>query len=310
MPAEQMGKVMNLMSASLGVNCNFCHVSDEDFAKDGKEEKETAREMIKMTFELNKNHFGNRPEISCNTCHNGRSHPQSAPSLNAISAAERPKQPDVKPTIEAILDKYVAAVGGKANLSKIVSRYIKAVRAEPDGKTSEPEEVWQKSNKLQVTTKYGDYLVSEGFDGNAAWKRGNKDAIPLKADEAEQIKREAQIFSFADFKTIYSTLEFRFVDKIDGREVYLIAATTEGGLRERLYFDVQTNLLVRRSAATPTVLGNFQYQVDYADYKDFGGVRLPTSVRFAVPNVSWTRKILEVKNNAAIEDAKFNQPTK
>ncbi|MBA2621457.1 MAG: photosynthetic reaction center cytochrome c subunit, partial [Acidobacteria bacterium] len=41
MPADQMGKVMNLMSASLGVNCNFCHV-ENDFAKDGKEEKEAA----------------------------------------------------------------------------------------------------------------------------------------------------------------------------------------------------------------------------------------------------------------------------
>ena len=35
MPVDQMGKVMNLVSASLGVNCNFCHVGD-DFEKDGK----------------------------------------------------------------------------------------------------------------------------------------------------------------------------------------------------------------------------------------------------------------------------------
>ncbi|MGI8467339.1 MAG: photosynthetic reaction center cytochrome c subunit family protein, partial [Pyrinomonadaceae bacterium] len=43
MPADQLGKVMNIMSASLGVNCNFCHV-EGDFAKDDKEEKQTARE--------------------------------------------------------------------------------------------------------------------------------------------------------------------------------------------------------------------------------------------------------------------------
>src|SRR5690242_6040056 len=60
MPADQLGKVMNIFSASLGVHCDFCHVG-EDFEKDGKKEKETAREMIRMTFGINKDHFRGRP---------------------------------------------------------------------------------------------------------------------------------------------------------------------------------------------------------------------------------------------------------
>ena len=312
MPAEQMGKVMNLFSASLGVNCNFCHVSnDADFEKDGKEEKEAAREMIKMTFGLNKNYFNNRPEISCNTCHQGHSHPQSAINLSAATAAEeKAKQPEKKPTVEEILGKYETALGGKANLEKITSRQIKASRLEPDGKTSEPEEVLQKSDKFSVVTKYGDYLVTEGFDSKKAWKRGNKDEIVLKADEAEQIKREAQLFANPNLKAIYPKMDYRFVDKIEGHDVFLVLATTADNSRERLYFDAVTGLLVRRVASTPTVLGNFQYQVDYTDYKDFGGVKLPTSVRFAVPHISWTRKVLEVKNNMPIDDAKFNSAIK
>ena len=306
MPADQLGKVMNLMSASLNVKCNFCHVSNEaDFDKDGKEEKNTAREMIKMNLELNKNYFNGRPEISCNTCHQGHSHPQSAINLNPPAPEERPKQPETKPTIDQILAKYETALGGKANLEKITSRQIKAQRIEPDGKTLEDEEVLQKSDKMTVATKYGDYLVTEGFDGKSAWKRGNKDEIVLKADETEQIKRETQLFANPNLKAIYSKIDFRFVDKIDGREVYLVLATTADNSRERLYFDAQTGLLVRRVASTPTVIGVFQYQVDYADYKDFGGVKLPTMIKFAVPNIRWTRKVLDVKNNVAIDDAKF-----
>lgn len=304
MPAEQMGKVMNLMSASLGVNCSFCHIGN-DFEKDGKEEKEAAREMLKMTFALNKTYFDGRPEVSCATCHNGRAHPQSAPNLNLTAAETRPPQPGVKPTIEQILGKYAVALGGKTNLEKTTTRHIKAVRVEPDGKT-EPEEIWQKSNKLLIATKYGDYLVSEAFDGTTARKRGNADEIKLKADEEEQIKREAQLFASADLKAIYLKMEFGVVDKINGREVYQVRATTANNLRERLYFDAQSGLLVRRIASTPTILGNFPYQVDYNDYKDFGGVKLPTTVRFALPNITWTRKILEVKINAPVDDAKFN----
>ncbi len=305
MPADQMGKVMNLMSAGLGVNCSFCHIGN-DFEKDGKEEKETAREMLRMTFEINKNYFGSEAEVSCATCHNGRAHPQSAPNLNVTQAEMRPKQPDVKPTVEGILDKYAAALGGKANLEKITSRYIKANRVEPDG-TIEPEEVWQKANKILVATKYGDFTVTEAFDGTSAWKRGNGDEIKLKPDEQEQIKREAQLFASTNLKAIYPKMEFGIVDRIDGREVYQVRATTANNLRERLYFDAANGLLVRRIAYTPTILGNFPYQVDYADYKDFGGTKLPTSIRFAVPNITWTRKVLEVKINEAIDDAKFNE---
>jgi hypothetical protein len=313
MPADQMGKVMNMMSASLGVNCKFCHASnDGDYEKEGFEHKDMARQMLKMTFEMNKNYFEGRPEINCNSCHQGKSHPQATVPLMPVVQETRAVQPEKKPIVEEILAKYETALGGKVNLAKITSRQIKAQRVEPDGKTFEAEEVLQKSDKMLVQTtypskQYGDYLVTEGFDGKTSWKRGNKDEIPLKPDETAQIMREAQLFANPNLKAIYSKMDFRFVDKIDGRESFVISATTADNQRERLYFDAQSGLLVRRVAATPTVLGFFQYQVDYTDYRDFGGVKLPTEIKFAVPNIRWTRKILEVKNNVAIDDAKFTK---
>jgi photosynthetic reaction center cytochrome c subunit len=313
MPADQMGKVMNMMSASLGVNCAFCHASnDGDYEKEGFEHKDAARQMLKMTFDLNKNYFDGRPEINCNSCHQGKAHPQAVFPLKPTVVEERPKQPDKKPIVEEILAKYETALGGKANLTKITSRQIKAQRNEPDGKTFEVEEILQKGSKMSVKTiypskQYGDYVLTESFDGTSARKIGNGAEIVLKADELEQIKREAQLFANPNLKAIYPKMEFRAVDKIDGREVYLITATNADNSRERLYFDVLTGLLVRRAASTATILGNFVYQVDYADYKDFGGVKLPTTINFAVPNIRWTRKILDVKNDAAIDDAKFGK---
>lgn len=309
MPADQLGRVMNMFSASLGVNCNFCHISnDKDFDKDDKKEKTTAREMIKMTLEINKGHFDSRTEVSCNTCHGGHERPMSAPNLNRVVAAERPKQPDIKPTVDQILDKYTTALGGKDKLAKVTSRYIKASRIEADGKTTEIEEVWQKGGKLMVATQYKDHLISEAYDGTAVWKHGTGGDIALRSDESEQIKRNAQVFANPDIKTIYAKLDFRFVDRISDRDVYLVTATTADNQRERLYFDVQTGLLVRRTSSTQTIFGPFVYQVDYGDYKDFGGVKLPATVRFAVPNISWTKKLIEVKNNAEVPDAKFVHP--
>jgi hypothetical protein len=100
-------------------------------------------------------------------------------------------------------------------------------------------------------------------------------------------------------------MDVRFLEKLDGREVWMVLATTADKKRERLYFDAATGLLVRRAASTPTVLGNHVFQVDYLEYRDFGGVRLPTTIKYAMPQIYWTRKVLEVKNNVEISDAAF-----
>src|SRR5260221_5606889 len=96
MPADQLGKVMNIFSASLGVHCDFCHVG-EDFEKDGKKEKETAREMIRMTLDINKAHFRGRAEVSCNTCHNGHEQPRGVPTLTQADVHKSAKQRGTKP---------------------------------------------------------------------------------------------------------------------------------------------------------------------------------------------------------------------
>src|SRR5258708_23786898 len=78
MPQSQFIPAMNYMAASLGVRCNFCHVNTNgqwDYASDEKEEKETARGMIKMVLDVNKTTFHGNPQVSCYTCHRGRTSP-------------------------------------------------------------------------------------------------------------------------------------------------------------------------------------------------------------------------------------------
>src|SRR5690349_4923640 len=53
MPSSQLGAVMNFISSSLGVECNFCHVP-QAFDKDDKPAKLTARKMMLMQFAINK----------------------------------------------------------------------------------------------------------------------------------------------------------------------------------------------------------------------------------------------------------------
>ena len=85
---EDLDKIMDNFKMALGVKCGYCHapMADNqrklDFASDAKPEKETARDMMRMTAKINKKYFHNAMEndktvskIACVTCHNGKTEP-------------------------------------------------------------------------------------------------------------------------------------------------------------------------------------------------------------------------------------------
>ncbi len=91
---QQLDSVMKDFTVALGVKCNFCHVrlDDEqknwDFASDGNNHKNIARDMMRMTTKINKKFFDVKNaksldadlEVSCFTCHGCKAHPAKFPT--------------------------------------------------------------------------------------------------------------------------------------------------------------------------------------------------------------------------------------
>lgn len=309
MPADDMLKVMDIMSASLGVKCNFCHAT-EQYEKDDKKEKETARKMIKMVFEINKNNFDGKLEVTCSSCHRGEEHPASFPKLggnllqNSGAAAENNTRPK-NPTIDEVLDKYYLAIGGKAAIEKVTSRIMKVTRTDVEGIKTQ-EEIYQKAvGKMLILSSSTDNPYKIIFDGSKTFTATEDDLDIFNKDELELMKREAELFQPDKMKEVYTQLAVQGLDKINGKEVYIVRAATASGKRERLYFDKLTGLLVRRYVATQTILGLFPIQIDYLDYKLAGSVKIPFTVEWSTAGRVWTRKVLSVQNNIAIDDMKF-----
>ena len=49
-------------------------------------------------------------------------------------------------------------------------------------------------------------------------------------------------------------------------------------------------------------------QIDYGDYRDVGGLKLPFEYKFTWMDGRYTAKVNEIKTNVAIEGAKFGKP--
>jgi hypothetical protein len=95
---------------------------------------------------------------------------------------------------------------------------------------------------------------------------------------------------------------------VGDREAFVVVATTREGTTEKLFFDTQTGLLLRKYREIKLALGAFPTQTDYEDYREVDGVRVPFAVRWSIPGRAWGRKITEVKTNVDIEDATFSAP--
>jgi hypothetical protein len=105
---EDLHNIMNGYTLALGVRCGFCHARKADttqrgldFASDAKEEKGTAREMMKMVHMLNTGTTFNymnstKPDtihtIICYTCHRGVKQPTSASLMPEINKIEEDQE--------------------------------------------------------------------------------------------------------------------------------------------------------------------------------------------------------------------------
>jgi hypothetical protein len=72
-PSDRLTKIMFAFKSSLGVDCTYCHIKDQ-FEKDDKPTKQTARKMIQLVRDTNSK-LGGVGRVSCFTCHRGQTRP-------------------------------------------------------------------------------------------------------------------------------------------------------------------------------------------------------------------------------------------
>lgn len=310
LPASQLPNVMAVMTGSLGVRCNHCH--GQPFEKDDKPAKQTARRMIQMVFDLNKGNFGGRDAVTCYTCHRGQLKPVAAPAVGqnlwqksnpAGAKADAPL-----PTVDQVLDKYAQAIGGREALAKLTTRMMKGSRVGADG-VLVPEEVYQKApDKVLIVTVYPNITFRVGFNGLLGWARDSAGGSEIGKEMLAELGREAKFYKDINLRELYSQMTIVGKATVGDRKAYVIEATPPTGGPEKLFFDIQTGLLIRRYMESKTVLGPSPFQTDYEDYQEVDGVKLPFTIRWSIPGRVWGRKITEVKHNLPIEDAKFNPP--
>ncbi len=326
-PAAQLITGMHLLEGALGVSCEYCHYeSENDFAKDGKPPKETARKMMAMVADINKNSFDGKQVVTCYTCHHGNNTPVSVPILPETTAMMTPygtEPPKIAlPTADQILTKYVQAIGGEQAIRKITSRVITATRdvpTGPGGTVPMPAsfEQYQKAPNRTVNIIHtSTATTSDGFDGANAWAQNMAGVVAdLPSPDQDRVKRSADLYESLNLKKEYGRMEVTGVESVNGRSAYLIVGYPQNDSPEWLYFDVASGLLVRKRTVLQSPLGEMPFEADYDYYRDTGsGVKIPFWIRMipASPRSAFLSgssiRIQKVQDNVPVDDAKFTKP--
>jgi len=321
-PSDQVLPSMRLFNRSLNVSCEHCHVADHE--EQDTPMKDTARKMITMVININKASFDGRTQVTCYTCHRGATNPVglailAGPNDKIYSEAyEEPKEvPEGLPAADQIVAKYVEALGGEQAVRKVTSRHITIVADLPSGPREEPRTVglieqYQKAPNLTATfTQLPNGTASTGFNGTDAWNQTVQGRVAkLTGTDLARAHRDADFYNSLNLKQTYTRLAVRGVERVGEHNAYLVIATPQGDSAERLYFDTQTGLLLRRITVVPTPVGNSPTQIDYDDYRadEKDGTKFPYLMRITAVTQRRTFHVQKVEDNATVDTSKFVMP--
>jgi hypothetical protein len=251
-------------------------------------------------------------------------------SVSSTSADEKEKLSGAE-----IINKHVAAIGGKAALAKLKSR-VAIGTAKKDNDFSIPVAVMSEPNRLSAVYQFQGYNWYLVYDGNKPSVRPvmTQAATPIMHKYEEMLTTGTLFNDISLFNVLYQSgsdqlkFEAKGTKKINGRQAHVVEMTGKGQVL-RLYFDAENFMWLRTDYGSVQVtrqLGtftnavtnkdqetSFDFYVETSDFKDVDGVKLPYKFEMVATAPILKQKsvgtivttINEYRHNVAIDPKMF-----
>ena len=344
-PVDDFMGTMGIMSAAVGYDCSECHANagtdKVDWAAD-TQKKVIARKMTTMVQKINADNFSNRQVVTCWSCHHGRDRPATSPTLEMVYGPPSGETDDVvqqmpgQPPAEEIISKYLKALGGEQKLAAIKSYAATGTSVGFGG--------FGGGGKVQIYAKFPDSravyqqfpeALERGdairtYNGKQGWLMTPLTVLgeyELTGGELDGARVDALLQFPQQIRTALTNLRTGLQTTISDlpgpssqtakagaegigqdRTVNIVQGNGPRGVLVTLYFDADSGLLLRMVRFGKSPIGRVPTQVDFSDYRDVNGVKMPFRLTFAWLDGRDAIQIGELKTNVPIDDAKFGRP--
>jgi hypothetical protein len=230
-------------------------------------------------------------------------------------------------TGDDVIEKYLAAIGGRPALAKLESRITRGTMSMsvtgPDGNAitfSGPVEVYAKApNKLRTYARFdlsqmgaGEVVVDQRCDGTSYFVSNTMQGDRDITGNQRQSMLNGAVFPtpFLKYKEAGGKVELTGKDKVGERAVYVVLFTPKAGFPSKQYFDAETYQLLRVVAKVdvPELGGETEQTVDFSDYREVDGIKLPFAQTVTNPAQSISVTMQSIEHNKPIDEAMFSKP--
>ena len=344
-PVDDFMGTMGIMCAALGFDCSDCHpnagTTKVDWAADNAR-KNTARRMVRMVAAINKDNFSGRQMVTCWSCHHGRDRPSTTPTMEQMYGPATQEMDDVlkqepgQPAATQIIDRYLQAIGGTEKLLAVKSFVAHGSSVGFGG--------FGGGGRVQLFAQYPDQRATyidfpkepargtsiRSFNGKEGWLRQPLTVLSeyeLTGGELDGARLDAMLSFPAQIKETFKNLRVSMPQTITdlpgpssqtGQEaasnapkerlVNVVQGNGPHDTLATLYFDQESGFLVRMVRYGKSPIGRVPTQVDYEDYREVKGIKMPYRLLFAWLGGRDAIQLSDVETNVAIDPTKFGRP--
>lgn len=224
-------------------------------------------------------------------------------------------------TVDEVIEKHLAAIGGRAALAKLQSRQMVGtmtlslpVGGDVTGSIEALNAVPNKARtliKLDLTALgAGPIQIDQRFDGTTGYMLDSMQGDrPITGSQLESMKSAVFPTPFLSYKERGASVELKGKEKIGERDAYLLVYTPKDGAVLRQYLDAESFLAVRMVTTVEVPgMGALDQTSDFSDMRDVDGVKLPFLIKSTSAAQSFTISVTKVDHNVTVDEKLFVKP--
>ncbi len=210
-----------------------------------------------------------------------------------------------------IFDRYIKACGGKAEFDKIKNRIVISVTEDDATKEkTEIKSIYAKPGKLYAEYKsktLGTLLT--GTDGKTAWEISSQNKPRIKeGKEKELLLRECILDKYIYHEKLFKNIKALENEHLGDKYYYKVLGTLFSGETQTLYFDMQTNYLVKVEMKFNSGGKEQPVELFLSQYKKTGNVILPYRTQTHYGGIAKYNDVVKITNNAKLPKTQFDLP--
>lgn len=167
----------------------------------------------------------------------------------------------------------------------------------------------QTPDHIAIVTHWPNGDSSTTFDGQAGWITfPGRPQRPMLSSDIDAARIDADLQFAINMGNFFSELRVEKETRIGDEDALMISGQRPSLPQVEMYFDKQSGLLVREVRYAQSPLGRNPTEIDYSDYRDVAGVKLPFHCTTSTPTGEFTIQVQSAQANVSIPESRFAKP--